>query len=98
MLLTQPAIQSFDFVCTNWGSWVFDNDGDEVTLDTVHEKLHGHLRTCCNCSKSWNQPNRWQWMGQADVEMVDLNITGWEMINKLDERKRVVKWWTGLAL
>jgi hypothetical protein len=92
MVLAQPAPFKYNAWCSKKQAW-FSQAGKCITQDSngvraakVHKLLRDHLTYCVSCPRFYGEISRWGWNGEDDVEMMDIEITGWEMFEEIERR------------
>ena len=92
MVLTQPAPYMYYGWCSGRLIWFFQagkhiaQDDNGVKVGKIHKMLREHSCYCINCPRIPYEIARWGWNGEDDVEMMDIETTGWEMYEQIKAR------------
>ncbi|KAK3703169.1 hypothetical protein LTR37_014646 [Vermiconidia calcicola] len=88
MLFTQPPTSRFRVWCPIEGHFSVEEEGG-LTVGDVRECLRSHLSCCGSCDKQYLGEHRWHWDEDEEIDWVDEDITGYQMLDELKERKLV---------
>ncbi|KAK3705401.1 hypothetical protein LTR37_013374 [Vermiconidia calcicola] len=89
MLFTQPPTSRFRVWCPKVkGHFSVEEEGG-LTVEDVRECLRSHLSCCGSCDKQYVGENRWHWDATEEIDWVHEDITGYQMLDELKERKLV---------
>lgn len=98
MQFTHPPMQEVHFWCTGSMDEHEEMNGgvlavamqDGVTIGAIYDLLKQHLAVCPTCPKEHGMPeaqskDRWEWMGEHEVECLSEDTTGYEILAKMRE-------------
>ena len=97
MVLIQPAQYEYYGWCSRWLDWfnragnLIARDAEGVKVGKIHNLLRQHSKYCVNCPRMPYEISRWGWDGEDEVEVVDIDITGWETFGEIERRAMAAK-------